>query len=271
MEWVSYLAGEPHSDQPVCVSPMLCAFCIRLNDALPGDQRQRMRPYLARTIGTAGDGLDERRNWMCADWLIRVYTPAWLDLVPNLQSDAEALRALPIIASGENVVRAMEDLNRSRQRAAAARAAAQDATWAATRDAAQDAARDGAWAAAWAAAQAVAQDAARDAAWAATWDAAQDATWDAAQDATWAATWDAAQDAARDAAWDAAWDAAQDAARNAAGDTARDAARDALRLVTAQLRDSILSSGGLLDRMLPTEMLTVPVAADWRDVIHASV
>jgi hypothetical protein len=43
-----------------------------------------------------------------------------------------------------------------------------------------------------------------------------------------AVTWDAAQDAARDAAWDAAWDAA----------------RDALRLVTAQLRDSILSSGG---------------------------
>jgi hypothetical protein len=188
MEWVSYLAGEPHSDQPACVSPMLCAFCIRLNDALPGDQRQRMRPYLARTIGTADDGLDERRNWMCADWLIRVYTPAWLDLVPNLQSDAEALRALPSIASGENVVRAMEDLNRSRQRAAAARAAA----------------------------QAVAQD----------------------------ATWDAAQAAAQDATWAATQDAAQDAARNAAGDTARDAARDALRLVTAQLRDSILSSGG---------------------------
>jgi hypothetical protein len=251
MEWVSYLAGEPHSDQPVCVSPMLCAFCMRLNDALPGDQRQRMRPYLARTIGTAGDGLDERRNWMCADWLIRVYTPAWLDLVPNLQSDAEALRALPIIASGENVVRAMEDLNRSRQRAAAARAAAQAAAW--------DAAGDAAWAAAW--------DAAGAAAWDAAWDAAGAAAWDAAG----AAAWDAAQDAARDAAWDAAWDAAQDAARDAAGDTARDAARDALRLVTAQLRDSILSSGGLLDRMLPTEMLTVPVAADWRDVIHASV
>ena len=33
MEWVSYLAGEPHSDQPVCVSPMLRAFCISLNDS----------------------------------------------------------------------------------------------------------------------------------------------------------------------------------------------------------------------------------------------
>ncbi|HUE25944.1 MAG TPA: hypothetical protein VMP89_04150 [Solirubrobacteraceae bacterium] len=25
MEWVSYLAGEPHSDHPACVSPVLRA------------------------------------------------------------------------------------------------------------------------------------------------------------------------------------------------------------------------------------------------------
>ena len=27
MEWVSHLAGEAHSDQPACVSPVLRAFC----------------------------------------------------------------------------------------------------------------------------------------------------------------------------------------------------------------------------------------------------
>jgi hypothetical protein len=50
MEWVSFIAGEPHSDQPKCVSPMLKSFCITLNDSLPDGQRQRMRPYLARCM-----------------------------------------------------------------------------------------------------------------------------------------------------------------------------------------------------------------------------
>ena len=59
MEWVSYLAGEAHSDEPACVSPVLRAFCTTLNDSLEDVPRQRLRPYLARTIGTATDGLDE--------------------------------------------------------------------------------------------------------------------------------------------------------------------------------------------------------------------
>ena len=56
MEWVSYLGGEPHSDQPACVSPVLRAFCTTLNDNLEDGPRQRLRPYLTRTIGTADDG-----------------------------------------------------------------------------------------------------------------------------------------------------------------------------------------------------------------------
>lgn len=58
MEWVAYLAGEPHSDNPVCVDHFLTSFCIALNDMAGGDQRQRLRPYLGRTIGTVGDGVD---------------------------------------------------------------------------------------------------------------------------------------------------------------------------------------------------------------------
>ena len=34
MEWVSYLAGEPHGDERACVSPVLRAFCMTLNDTL---------------------------------------------------------------------------------------------------------------------------------------------------------------------------------------------------------------------------------------------
>ena len=62
MEWVSHLAGEPHSDEPRCVSPVLRAFCITFNDSLEDEPRQGLRPYLARTIGTADDGLDGARS-----------------------------------------------------------------------------------------------------------------------------------------------------------------------------------------------------------------
>jgi hypothetical protein len=153
MEWVSYLAGEPHSDQPVCVSPLLKTFCISFNDALDDQTRQRLRPYLARTIGTAGDGLDEQRAWQCIDWLIREYTPAWLELRPELVHHAERLRALPPVLAVENVTRAMEAITPAKKDAAAARDAAGAAAWAAAR------------AAAWAAARAAAGDAAGDAAW----------------------------------------------------------------------------------------------------------
>lgn len=65
MEWVAYLAGEKHTDKPACVSPVLRLFCISLNDRLTNDLRQKLRPYLARTIGTADDGRDQERIEMC--------------------------------------------------------------------------------------------------------------------------------------------------------------------------------------------------------------
>lgn len=56
MEWVAHLAGEPHTDRPKCVDPQLSIFLRALNDVLQDDRRQMLRPYLARCIGTAGDG-----------------------------------------------------------------------------------------------------------------------------------------------------------------------------------------------------------------------
>ena len=97
MEWVSYLAGEPHSDQPTCVSPVLRAMCIALNDGLDQEPRQRLRPYLTRTIGTAEDGLDTWRGWMAMDWLARALharpgcaSPGWPTPADALES-AEAV------------------------------------------------------------------------------------------------------------------------------------------------------------------------------------
>ncbi|HEX6025964.1 MAG TPA: hypothetical protein VFZ00_28490, partial [Solirubrobacter sp.] len=73
----------------------------------------------------------------------------------------------------------------------------------------------------------------------------------AARDAAWDAAWDAAGAAARDAAWDAAGAAARDAARAAAW--------DAVRPTVVGLQASALE---LFDRMLPTEVIQLPVVDD---------
>jgi hypothetical protein len=194
MEWVSYIAGEPHSDTPACVSPVLRGFGISLNDNWDDEQRQKLRPYLARCIGTAGDGRDVERGWLAMDWLIRVFTPRFLDLVPELHEHAARLRVLSPVMASVALDDAMTVLGDARQASAAAGAAAWAAAGAAARDAARAAARDAARDAAWAAA--------RDAAWAAAWAAAGAAARDAGRDAAWAATGAAAGDVLKPAVAD---------------------------------------------------------------------
>ena len=139
LEAVAWLVGEKHSDHPACVSPVLGAFCRSWNDSLDDVNRQKLKPYLVRLIGTAGDAArDQRRSWMAMDWLARVCGPVFMDLTPSLRGHASALRALPEMVDGETL-------------------AAGDAV----RAAAGDAARDAAWGAAWGAAGAAARDAAR--------------------------------------------------------------------------------------------------------------
>ena len=132
MEWVAYIAGEPHSDQPACVSPVLRSFGISLNDQWDDEQRQKLRPYLARCIGTAGDGRDLERSWLATDWLLREFLPAFLDLVPSLRGHAARIRALPPVL-------AVAELDHCMSLVYAAWAAAWDAARAAAGAAAGDA------------------------------------------------------------------------------------------------------------------------------------
>lgn len=105
------------------MSPVLRALCTSLNDGPPEGPRQRLRPYLSRTIGTAGDGLDETRGWMAMDWLIRTYAPRWLRLV-SLDAVAAALADGPEITGGRSLQSAIESLERARATARRARGAA---------------------------------------------------------------------------------------------------------------------------------------------------
>jgi hypothetical protein len=246
MEWVSYLAGEPHSDQPACVSPVLRAMCIALNDGLDHEPRQRLRPYLTRTIGTANDGLDMTRGWMAMDWLTRVYTPAWLRLA-GLSDRAEGLEAAAEVADAASLRRALDLLEEARREARAARARAFRTPL------------PTGWAAALAAGMT-----GREAAWA----CAGAAAWAAARIGIGDIAGDRARAAARAAAGDAAAIAVRHSRESARRTGARSAARAALEPTLEMLADSAIE---LLDRMLPTEQLPLPEpVAGRRDAVTSA-
>ena len=232
MEWVSYLAGEPHGDQPECVSPVLYVFCTMLNDVLEDVSRQRLRPYLARTIGTATDGLDEARSWMALDWLIRIYAPMWL-AVAGLTESANGLAALGPVSDIPGLKTALGLLGPARRDARAAWSAALGAV------------RVAAWLP-----RAAGRGAARDAAWRSVGAPA----WSAAAVGVRTLACDRASAICREIAGDAAAIVIREAPTGAGRAVARSAARGALATTVDALQQSAL---GLLDRML----LTVPLAA----------
>ena len=137
MEAVAYITGEPHSDHPACVCPVITAFMISWNDSLSDEDRNRLiLPLIVKTVGTRSTPeVEERRAIMAADWLIRVHTPAWLRLA-GLKDQADTLANLPEITGVEGFAPIKAPLEAIRKDAAAAR----DAAWDAARAAAGDAA-----------------------------------------------------------------------------------------------------------------------------------
>lgn len=139
LEAVAYVAGEPHSAHPRCACPVLCAFGRSINDVLPDDKRQRLIPLVPRIVGTAGDGHQQGRGLMAADWLIRVYTPTWLRLA-GLTAEAESLEGLPRQATWDDVEAAVPTLQVAKNEAIAAYSAAHSAADSAAHSAARSAA-----------------------------------------------------------------------------------------------------------------------------------
>lgn len=170
MEAAAYIAGEPWSDHPECVCPVIGAFMRSWNDALPDAERSALLlPLIAKTIGTRGsDALANRRAVVATDWLIRVNTPAWLRLA-GLTEQADALAKLPEITDFAKMPGLMPTLKAVRKDAARAVARA-------TARVAADAALDAAW------------DASRAVAWGvAFWTGPRVVAWGVALAAVWAA------------------------------------------------------------------------------------
>jgi len=228
LEAVAYIAGEPWSDAPECVCPVLAAFGRAWNDGMrSNEERAQLLPYIPSLIGTKSTPeVELTRSYMAFNWLIRIHLVAWLRL-GHLDTHADTLEALSEIRDPHTFREAMPAVRAARDAAwAVSSAAAWAAAWAAARAAAWDAARDAAWAVS------------RDAAWAVSSAAASAAAWDAASAAAWAAAWAGARAVSRDAAWAAARDAAWAVSRDAAWAAAWDAARDALEPTVVSLQAS---------------------------------
>jgi hypothetical protein len=124
MEAVSYVAGEEFSDSPKCACPVISAFMRSLNDSSKYKQRQQLKPYILRLVDTnKGEEVAERRLMLCVDWLIREYTPAWLDLA-NLSDEANSLRSLAPVLTPEAIVQAIPAITAAKEKSAAVRVAA---------------------------------------------------------------------------------------------------------------------------------------------------
>ena len=129
-EAYNVLARAKHTDDcPDDVSRVLHTYGMRLNDALGDDKRQLLKKYLpdaqgvSLLSGTRDDGLDETRSYMALDWLIRTYTPAWLDLA-GLSAEAQKLRELRRIVDLVAAQQAGPVVREASERAYAAWAAA---------------------------------------------------------------------------------------------------------------------------------------------------
>ena len=137
MELVAYVSGEPWSDHPECVSSVIATFLRSWNDSLNDEDRNLLKQFVEPVIDTVGTEADEqKRAWMCVDWMVRVFAPEFLRLA-KLTDHADKLALLPELT---NTQIALEH----------------QATIAAARAAAGDAAGAAAGAAAWAAAGAAA-------------------------------------------------------------------------------------------------------------------
>ena len=87
MSFVALLAGESHTDSPDTASAVLRRFAITINDEMPADMRQRLKPFAPRIIGTR-----DQWDWARAELLVR----AWqTEILPRVRADCRAGARLP--------------------------------------------------------------------------------------------------------------------------------------------------------------------------------
>jgi hypothetical protein len=124
MEVVSWLCEEPWSDHPRCACPVVGAFVRRFSDSIRDDSTRTclFRSLLPKLVGSRSvRDVERARGWLAVAWLMRVCTPAFLELTPSLREIAQELRGLPPVADRASADRARAVARRARQMASNAR------------------------------------------------------------------------------------------------------------------------------------------------------
>ncbi len=108
MEAVAFMAGERHSDKPVCACTVWAAFGRRLNDAdWPSDEARTkaLLPVARLLVGTRDPDKEQARAFQLADLAVRRWAPMALDKA-GLSEHAANLRALAPVVDAESAAAA---------------------------------------------------------------------------------------------------------------------------------------------------------------------
>lgn len=109
MELASMLAGEPFSDRPASVCPVVAGFLRAYNDRIDDDRRQDLYRYASEAVGTRADAEVEReRERRCLAWAetMRQQRPRPLRWVTR-SSSASVDRRLGLDAAGTYAARSI--------------------------------------------------------------------------------------------------------------------------------------------------------------------
>ena len=107
-------------DNPPCSCPIIRAYAISLNDNMPQDQRQRLKPFILRVVGNRDPAAEPARIYKIILETARRIVPLTLDLQPDHQA---VLRTLPDDASYTTIADAASAAYAASADAAAAYAA----------------------------------------------------------------------------------------------------------------------------------------------------
>ena len=79
MELASMLAGEPFSDHPATVCPVIGSFLRAYNDAIDDDRRQDLYAYASRIVGSRESVSVQRdRADRLAEWAVEMQRRQWI-------------------------------------------------------------------------------------------------------------------------------------------------------------------------------------------------
>ncbi len=134
-------------DNPPCSCPIIRPYAIALNDRMPNNERQKLKPFILRVVGNRDPESEElRKHFIILETARKVVPKAFDEKWPSLAAKA---RAIPDNATYADIKQVMQELANAADAdatAAAANAAAYAAYAAAANAAAYAAA---AYAAAW--------------------------------------------------------------------------------------------------------------------------